>query len=917
LGCSLVSDCDDADLSRQVVYSVDLHYTNLPFSSFNLDYQSLYVEVVMKLMSTIPNFSSINVATTQACNKSHLSQWPNVIFNVTPEAASIEFMDEFASSCPEDILKFVKIDEGEGKLHLFDIVVDAYPGEIIKMKNNVFQLTPQGSSPSCQLADITENSSAPYTVPNPVSAGPLGSAVQVRILPNPQPLPNGDVEFTFFLRNTDGSSPVEVNYIDFIAKLNLSQALAKPKPLPSSGFSATSYGTGTEYFIRFYNPTPNVNYTIAPGGTKEIGKVLVYRPVVTDQCWTATASLPQDNKARVRTTIQGCKALTLSGQSVTYTPAQCTPNCTFTPASEAGFTVGTHLDLLDKCVIHFRIGLVALPGTQITNMTLSNIKFRLRLEQTGNFTLNGFHLGDFACNNSNNTCADPLFNGTLISWDQTYLVGHSIQVQGNGAFMDISLSGEGCIDKVTLEDLSITLIAAPECIPTIIPILPNPICASKAVGGLLTTEANVGIEDAQVFMFPTAANISCSTIPTEGGCIFLKTTGKSGGYGFCDVCTTEPSYTVRPILNLDPINGVNAWDLVLISRHILNLEPLNTPYKLISADANRSGTVSTFDIVQFRKLILGTFTSFSQMPDPMNQCHRSWRFVNAAQVFTNPANPFADIIQEEIIVPASIFPKLNAHFVGCKLGDVDVSATPNNKMGLQNKVPISIGLPAQKSVGNYLSIPIIYSGNEVLDAYQFALYFDPTKLGFVSVSQGDIKGFNVQNFGFEGVNNGEIKTLWYFNPYTDERPLQQGDILFYLNLNVLDRFALSSEVLKLKDAPDFNFAWSPEGAIFGLSPANQAEARKLDTENVVELAPVVSPNPTNGVVRIQFASSKEFNGVIQLFDSYGKMIVSNPVKTAVNGYNMTIDALVQKPSGLYLWKIVGVNTNYCGYIIKN
>jgi hypothetical protein len=39
-------------------------------------------------------------------------------------------------------------------------------------------------------------------------------------------------------------------------------------------------------------------------------------------------------------------------------------------------------------------------------------------------------------------------------------------------------------------------------------------------------------------------------------------------------------------------------DLVLISKHILGLEPLNSPYKMIAADANKSNSITTFDIVE-------------------------------------------------------------------------------------------------------------------------------------------------------------------------------------------------------------------------------------------------------------------------------------------------------------------------------
>lgn len=122
-----------------------------------------------------------------------------------------------------------------------------------------------------------------------------------------------------------------------------------------------------------------------------------------------------------------------------------------------------------------------------------------------------------------------------------------------------------------------------------------------------------------------------------------------------------------PVLDIDPLNGVNTFDLILISRHILGLEPLNTPYKLISADVNKSGTLTTFDVVELRKLILGTYT---ELPN-----NKSWRFVDKTQNFADPNNPFAETIRESINISQANW--LPMDFIGCKIGDVDDTAIPN------------------------------------------------------------------------------------------------------------------------------------------------------------------------------------------------------------------------------------------------
>lgn len=57
-------------------------------------------------------------------------------------------------------------------------------------------------------------------------------------------------------------------------------------------------------------------------------------------------------------------------------------------------------------------------------------------------------------------------------------------------------------------------------------------------------------------------------------------------------------------------NSLTAIDLVLIQKHILNLQPFTNPYVLLASDVNASQTTSAIDIISIRKVILGLNTSF-------------------------------------------------------------------------------------------------------------------------------------------------------------------------------------------------------------------------------------------------------------------------------------------------------------------
>jgi hypothetical protein len=121
--------------------------------------------------------------------------------------------------------------------------------------------------------------------------------------------------------------------------------------------------------------------------------------------------------------------------------------------------------------------------------------------------------------------------------------------------------------------------------------------------------------------------------------------------------------------NINPLNGVTSFDLTLLSKHILGTEPLDSPYKIIAADANMDGKVTTFDILLLRRLILG---QIDQLPHG-----KSWRFIPADYSFPNPNNPFMPAFPEKITVPNTVDYLPNYfEFIGIKIGDLDFSADP-------------------------------------------------------------------------------------------------------------------------------------------------------------------------------------------------------------------------------------------------
>ncbi|MEZ4941961.1 MAG: hypothetical protein R3D58_13870 [Saprospiraceae bacterium] len=190
----------------------------------------------------------------------------------------------------------------------------------------------------------------------------------------------------------------------------------------------------------------------------------------------------------------------------------------------------------------------------------------------------------------------------------------------------------------------------------------------------------------------------------------------------------KTSTTVRPSLDKDPLNGVSTFDLVLINKHILGIEPLNSPYKILAADANNSKSVSISDVVELRKLLLGIYTEL-----PLRD---SWGFVLKSFQFPDPANPFATPVPNTL---AYVYHQnQNQNFIGYKVGDVNGNAVANAQAPAEERLVATLRLDDRVLLpGQTTQIPLHLSEARKLLGLQFALAFDLATLEISNITFSD------------------------------------------------------------------------------------------------------------------------------------------------------------------------------------
>ena len=241
-------------------------------------------------------------------------------------------------------------------------------------------------------------------------------------------------------------------------------------------------------------------------------------------------------------------------------------------------------------------------------------------------------------------------------------------------------------------------------------------------------------------------------------------------------------YSVTPYLNADPLNGVSTFDLVLMSKHILGVQALDSPYKRIAADINRSESITTLDMIQLRKLILNIDTEF--------QNNTSWRFVDASYNFPQPLNPWFELFPELRNQNNLVGEVLDVDFVGVKIGDVNGSAQANALAGDDRTLngAFNFQLGAESLVkGNIYTVAFRGADMESVAGFQGTLRLQGAEL--LDIEYGVAQA---ENFGLRYVESGFVTMSW--NKPADAKAMADEDVLFSLVIRANEDVELSEVI---------------------------------------------------------------------------------------------------------------------------
>ena len=388
-------------------------------------------------------------------------------------------------------------------------------------------------------------------------------------------------------------------------------------------------------------------------------------------------------------------------------------------------------------------------------------------------------------------------------------------------------------------------------------------------GSIFTEQQNM-IEDIDVALMNMSGNMMGTAL-----------TNINGDYAFENIVASG-NYRLEAQSGTDYLKGISTLDLVIIQRHILGIENLASPYKLIAADVNSSEDINGLDLVELRKLILGIYT---ELPE-----NDSWRFVEEDFVFDQPTQPWPFSEDIEVLQPNQDM--TDNDFIAVKIGDVDNSVVDQIDAGaLEERNAISVELHNEMlslENNNYL-VPVYFNKDLTFNGLQLSLAMKP------GVELVDIESGKLELKESDYLMTKDRLNLALAS--TQQESLGSEEVLFYLTVEadthqedspyIIDNQRLSAELYD-----------ETLSAVHILSGTSKGESPVL-FQNV--------PNPFNGQTLIEFQIPKAGHVVLKLLSYDGRVLRTDEGWYEKGNHKQVWNANDMPEHGVYYYQLEAEN----------
>lgn len=369
-------------------------------------------------------------------------------------------------------------------------------------------------------------------------------------------------------------------------------------------------------------------------------------------------------------------------------------------------------------------------------------------------------------------------------------------------------------------------------------------------------------------------------------------TDTEGKYAF-PIMPFGGDYQVLPVKDTDPMNGISTLDLIGIQKHILGTDRLDSPYKMIAADVNKSGNVTGADLVELRKMILGIYTDF-----PNNT---SWRLIDAGYQFIDPYNPFASDIAEDYEI-LNFDTDMVIDFVGVKIGDVNNSAQANvNDIPQEDTVEKRFDISVEETLykkGDIAELIFSMKDIDVIDGVQYSLTIDEAKARILDV-ESMISTLSSNNLNLDRMGEGKIALSW--NKLTFEEELDES--MFKVTV-LLQEEAWASELVSI-DATGLKAETYTDNRIYNVDLRFESDGPNSEAIILYQN----QPNPWLVTTEVRYYMPQAGTEVtLNVYDVNGRLMHSQNALSKAGINKFTLDKSNIASTGVLYYELISGNT---------
>ncbi len=393
------------------------------------------------------------------------------------------------------------------------------------------------------------------------------------------------------------------------------------------------------------------------------------------------------------------------------------------------------------------------------------------------------------------------------------------------------------------------------------------------VAGDILTEEGIAVSNVETTLSAAIAEYPKSDM-----------TDDAGHYAF-ENNVMNVDYVIEANKDVDYLNGVSTLDLVKIQRHILGLENLDSPYKLIAADINADNDIKASDLSQLRKLILGVITEL-----PTND---SWRFVNADQELTLDLDlTDVDYAVELTNVTTDM---MSNNMVGVKVGDVNnnaVASLQNQTIEVRSNNTVEFVITNQEVTAGE-TVEVSFTSADFADVYGYQFTMELNGLEFANVQNGAVEMTDVN----VGVLANNLVTVSYNSSVA--KSAGNAEAVFTVTFvatkdgNIGNMIDVTSKVTS---------AEAYVGTSLEVRDVTISTRGDVSTIAATELFQN-EPNPFKGQTVVSFNLAEAAQATLTVFDVTGKVITNQNI-AGVRGYNsVTLSANQLGTSGVLYYTL--------------